>query len=280
MSHKPVLPFLETMITQVCNLSCEGCTNHSDLHHEGYVTWNQGRADLESWCELLHIAEFGIMGGEPMINPQWQEWLLGVRKILPHARIRFTTNGTRLHRYPDVLDLLDQVGDVTFKITVHAVDADLEKQITSYLVQRAWSPVLEFGINRWAAPNGLRLQINRPQTFVKTFRHDYHDMLPWYSDPVRAFAECCQPTCPLLYQGRIYKCSTSALRRDVLARFGDPNLEAWLPFLDQGISVTSDPMQITEFLSNFGHEHMMCGQCPSSEHRQSRVSHMITVKRK
>ena len=43
---KPTLPFLETMITQVCNLSCEGCTNYSDLEHKGYVKWKDGKRDL------------------------------------------------------------------------------------------------------------------------------------------------------------------------------------------------------------------------------------------
>jgi hypothetical protein len=52
---RPQLPFLETMITQVCNLSCHGCTNFSDLTHSGYVSWNQGKQWVESWIEHIDI---------------------------------------------------------------------------------------------------------------------------------------------------------------------------------------------------------------------------------
>ena len=43
---KPVLPFVEIMITQACNISCTGCTNYSDLVHKGYLTWEQGQAEI------------------------------------------------------------------------------------------------------------------------------------------------------------------------------------------------------------------------------------------
>ena len=43
---KLTLPFLETMATQACNLSCEGCTNYSDLNHNGYITWADMKAQL------------------------------------------------------------------------------------------------------------------------------------------------------------------------------------------------------------------------------------------
>jgi molybdenum cofactor biosynthesis enzyme MoaA len=104
---KPILPFVETMITQVCNLSCTGCTNYSDLQHEGYVPWSQGRTWLEAWLERIDIPDFGIMGGEPLINPEVNMWIQGVRDLLPTSQIRFTTNGILLHKN---LDIVDSIG--------------------------------------------------------------------------------------------------------------------------------------------------------------------------
>ena len=130
---KPCLPFLETMITQICNLSCEGCTNYSDLSHSGYVSWHQGRKQLESWLQRLDISDFGIMGGEPLINPKWRDWILGVRELMPQSQIRFTTNGLLLHKAPDILDLLESVGNIVFKITVHVRSRDLEGKISDIM---------------------------------------------------------------------------------------------------------------------------------------------------
>ena len=96
---KQVLPFLETMITQTCQLSCLGCTNYSDLRHSGYIKWKDGKRDLEQWLERIDIPDFGIMGGEPLINPEVIQWLIGVRELMPDSQIRFTTNGLlKIHR--------------------------------------------------------------------------------------------------------------------------------------------------------------------------------------
>ena len=115
---KPVLPFLETMATQVCNLSCAGCTNYSDLTHQGYVRWRDMERDLRTWLEVIDIPDFGIMGGEPLINPEIREWLRGVRRLMPQSQIRFTTNGLLLNRHFDVLDVAHEIGNTVFKIPI------------------------------------------------------------------------------------------------------------------------------------------------------------------
>lgn len=276
----PRLPFLETMITQACNLSCLGCTNYSDLPHSGYVSWSQGRKSLERWLTRVRIDDFGIMGGEPLLNPEWKQWLMGVRELLPQAQIRFTTNGVLLHRWPNILDFLQGIGNVVFKVTVHRSEPELENLLENLLEQRSWSEVTEHGVERLRTANGLRLHIKRPDTFLKTYLNAYHDMMPHHSDPQQAFDICVQKTCPLLYQDRIYKCSTSALLRDTLSRVGDPNLEHWQPYLTTGIGADCSDQELNEFLDNFGQAHAMCGQCPSSRHTESYLDHPATVNRR
>lgn len=269
------LPFLETMITQVCNLSCEGCTNYSDLIHRGYVPWAQGRADIESWLTMIRLEEFGIIGGEPLINPEWRQWILGLRDLLPTAQLRFTTNGLLLDRAADILDVCEQVGNIVLKITVHVEDEALEDHIVDLQDARHWQPVVEHGISRWLGPNEVRLQINRPRTFLKTYKNHYSNMEPWASDPQRAFELCCQQTCPLLYQGRIYKCSTSGLLNSTLDRFGNPNFEKWQSYLSSGISVMDSSERVADFCNNFGKSHSICGQCPSGSNLS--INHLRTV---
>jgi sulfatase maturation enzyme AslB (radical SAM superfamily) len=272
------LPFLETMITQVCNLSCQGCTNYSDLKHSGYVSWEQGRTWLEPWTELLDIPDFGIMGGEPLINPEVVQWIVGVRELLPDTQIRFTTNGLLLHKYPDLLKVLQDIGNCVFKISVHLEDKDLENTIQNIFAQYSWQEVTEYGISRWKTNRGLRLQINRPTQFLKTFHGKYSDMQPHHSKPLDAFDLCVQKTCPLLYKESIYKCSTSALLLDTLDRFDRPNWNQWKSFIEQGITVNSPYKDIQAFVDNFGKPHQRCGQCPDS--RSHPLMHFATVTRK
>jgi len=280
MTSKPTLPFLETMITQACNLSCEGCTNYSDLRHQGYVPWSQGKQWLEAWLQRINIPDFGIMGGEPLINPECREWLTGVRELMPDTQIRFTTNALLLDRHWDIVDLMHKLGNVSFKITMHVNDAQIEKIVQRIFDQFDWEPVNEFGIDRWRTSNNFRFHVKRPETFLKTYRNTYENMAPWDCHPEDAFKVCVQQTCPLLYEGEIYKCSTAGLLKPVLERHGWPNAHQWYSYIPEGLRSDCDPDQLDQFVKNFGRPHSICGQCPDQHMHDARVMHAITVHRK
>ena len=116
---RPILPFVETMITYACNLSCTGCTNYSDYNMKGSVSWSQGKEWLQAWIKRVNILDFGIMGGEPTLNPECEQWIYGVRSLLPNTQIRFTTNGVNFHKKPEVFDWCVDVGNTVFKFTLH-----------------------------------------------------------------------------------------------------------------------------------------------------------------
>lgn len=278
--NKLILPFVETMITQTCNLGCAGCTNYSDLKHSGYVTWEQGKQQLLPWRNRVEILDFGIIGGEPLINPQAKQWISGIREMFPLAQIRFTTNGLLLSKNLDIIDLAAEIGNIVFKIGVHVTDAELENNIDYILQKFKWEPVVEYGIRRYKTSNDFRFQISRPDIFWKTFKNDYASMEPHDSNPANAFEICCQKTCPLLYQGKIYKCSTSGLLKDVLNRFGNPNYNKWKPFLVEGIAPDCSSNELEMFIENFGKPHSICKQCPESTNSESKILHKLNVVRK
>jgi len=278
-SHKMTLPFLETMITQVCNMSCLGCTNYSDLKHSGYVSWDQGKQWISDWLNRVNIPDFGIIGGEPLINPECKQWLIGLRELIPHAQIRFTTNGLLLDRNQELIDLMYELGNISFKITAHINTPEIDELIDSILKRYPWTPVREFGIDRWLTHNDFRFHVKRPETFVKTYRNNYSDMLPWNSDPTDAFDNCVQQTCPLLHQGKIYKCSTSGLLSETVNRVAPGNLMQWDPYIVSGLDSNCSDQDLKEFIDNFGKPHSQCGQCPSKQ-SDSVISHLnyVTLK--
>lgn len=276
----PVLPFVETMITQACNLGCQGCTNYSDLTRSGYLTWDQGLRQIEPWLQRVSIPDFGIMGGEPLINPTVRQWIKGIRQLMPLAQIRFTTNGLLLSKHLDIVDLAAEVGNIVFKIGVHVADLELENNINYILNRYDWQEVTEWGIRRYRTQNNFRLQISRPQTFWKTFRNDYAHMAPHDSNPAESFALCCQKTCPLLYEGKIFKCSTTGLLSGTLAKVGNPNPELWQPYLVDGLAPDCTDQALADFLGNFGQPHRLCRQCPAPKDLDSRIEHRMNVVRK
>jgi organic radical activating enzyme len=278
MALKPVLPFLEIMLTQVCNLSCAGCSTYSDYAHRGYEDWSQTQHWLKQWLELIAVEDIGFMGGEPLINPHVLTWLEGVRELLPNSRMRFPTNGLLLERNWHVVEWLYQDGNAVLKITNHTDGAVLnviDRLRNSY----DWKPIHEYGIDRWITDTGLRLQINRPEKFSQTFQGTYTTMQPWRSDPDLAYANCHQQTCPMLWKERIYKCSTSALTSEAWQAHGRPNAELWAEYFDHeqngSIALDSSIDQLHAFASNFGKPHATCRQCPTVG--QSTVDHRHLV---
>lgn len=274
---KPVLPFVEIMITQACNISCYGCTNYSDLAHKGYLTWDQGRAQIEPWVERVEIPDFGILGGEPLLNPEVRQWLHGLRELLPNAQLRFTTNGILLDRNFDIVELLADIGNCVLKIGVHTLTPELEATINKVYNSYNWEEVVEYGIKRFKTRNNFRFYVRRPDIFWKTYRNSYVDMMPHNNDPVEAFKVCCQQTCPLLYNGQLYKCSTSGLLKDTLARFDNPNNTEWEPYIKPGLSPNCSNDDLCEFLDNFGKPEKLCSQCPTANDVESKIIHINNV---
>jgi MoaA/NifB/PqqE/SkfB family radical SAM enzyme len=276
--NKPILPFVETMITYACNLSCAGCSNYSDYNMKGSISWQNGKSWIEKWIDRLDISDFGIMGGEPTLNPDCEKWIYGVRQLLPNSQIRFTTNGVNFHKCPEVLDWCIDVGNTVFKFTIHE-DKPYAKSIIEYIFKKyEWKPVTEYGINRWIGPNNTRFQINSPTQFFKTYKGTFGNMWPHNNNPKDAFDMCIQQTCPLLYEGKIYKCSSIALLNKVLNDWKQPINQEWKPYTDyQGISIESPLHEIVMFIKNFGKPHKICTMCPTKKDKDSILDHKANV---
>jgi sulfatase maturation enzyme AslB (radical SAM superfamily) len=277
MRNKPILPFVETMITQSCNLSCHGCTNYSDLIHSGYVTWADGRKQLESWLNRVDISDFGILGGEPLVNPEVAKWIVGLRELMPSAQIRFTTNGINLHKKFHLIGLLHDIGNCVIKISHHTDDPRLTEVIHQIYESYDWKPITEYGIDRWTTGDRVRFHVKKPEIFLKTYRGSYADMMPHDNNPIEAFDACIQQTCPLLYNGRIYKCSTAGLLTDLLNRFDRPNWNQWQSLIDPGIGPDCSDADLAGFLDNFGKSHNICRQCPTINDNHSKIDHLKFV---
>jgi len=274
---KPVLPFLELMTIRTCNLSCQGCTTFSDLKYSGYTAWEETKQFLEMWDNRMDIQAVGFMGGEPLINPEIQDWILGVRKLLPNAQIRFVTNGLLLEKNWSVVELLQDIGNTVLKISNHTNGSDVQDVIKKIFTTWSWEPITEFGIDRWARSGQLRFQISTPTTFFKTFQGTYENMSPHNNLPADAFELCVQKKCPLMYNGKIYKCGTLGLTPELLERFNWPNQPLWEPYIDSGLTHDCSDDLLVSFIGNFGKPHMKCAQCPSQKDVDSIINHQQTV---
>lgn len=92
---------INILITNVCNLSCGGCSQHC-----GYIQkeklWNISIDQLKWNIELLidckgKIEKIGIFGGEPTIHPEYEK-ILEMLKNFKEIKFQIFTNGIKKYQ--------------------------------------------------------------------------------------------------------------------------------------------------------------------------------------
>jgi Radical SAM superfamily/4Fe-4S single cluster domain len=92
------LNYVEFYITNVCNFNCENCNRFNNYNFSGTQLWQDYKDVYAKWAQILDLDNFTILGGEPMVNPSFNEWVQGIREYWPTARGRINTNGSMLSK--------------------------------------------------------------------------------------------------------------------------------------------------------------------------------------
>jgi organic radical activating enzyme len=118
MSKHLSLPRVEFYITNVCNLNCSNCNRLNNYKFAGHQYWKDYSDQYEQWSKILDVKEITILGGEPLLNPDLESWLYGIRSFWPDAKIDLATNGTRISLVKNLYKyLLDN--NITLNVTLH-----------------------------------------------------------------------------------------------------------------------------------------------------------------
>jgi hypothetical protein len=78
-----------------CNLNCAGCNHFSPLAEERYASLELFEKNLKRLTKLLDVMEFNLVGGEPLLHPQIEDFIKIARKYIK-KRINIITNGILL----------------------------------------------------------------------------------------------------------------------------------------------------------------------------------------
>lgn len=130
------LGYSEFYITNVCNLNCTNCNRFNNFNFKGHWRWQDHEQEYKEWAKLISIDEIGILGGEPLLNPDFSNWLNGVANLWPDSRIRIITNGTRILNVKNLYQmLLPLKGRVTLEVNCHNLEqkSKLESDICELL---------------------------------------------------------------------------------------------------------------------------------------------------
>lgn len=127
---RPVLKFGDFHITHVCNYNCEGCVRMSNYRFSGHQLWDDYKDYYTELSKKFSIKLLGISGGEPFLNPDLKNWLVGLRQLWPESEIWCGTNGSRLKFVNDLYPILLE-HNIGLNICAHT--RDTRDEITEHI---------------------------------------------------------------------------------------------------------------------------------------------------
>lgn len=132
------LPRAEFYITNVCNLNCTGCNSLSNFNFSGGVqTWDTYKDVYAKWAKKITFDAIGIIGGEPLANPDYINWVIGLRGLWPDAVIGIATNGLLLKKSNKELYDVCKDYDISLSVSLHnehTADA-IKESVLEWLTQ-------------------------------------------------------------------------------------------------------------------------------------------------
>jgi len=206
-SEKAYLTQLEVNITDGCNLNCKGCTHFSGLFNKNEVYPPENfRRDLRRISQVCNIVAFFLLGGEPFLLKNLDEYIKISRQYLPKSDLRIVTNGLLIPSTSQ--KILDSIRENNFFVSIsnYPPTAKILDKIETVLNTNK----ILYDIRGSAADKkfSVFLSINAGH------------------NPMKTRAVCNNNNCRFLRDGRIYKCPIDALKFRLAERFGIKNFPA------------------------------------------------------
>ena len=121
-----MITYFETHITEACNLKCRGCSHFSVFAKPKHKDLVEFEREFKRLSEIETIGTMRLMGGEPLLNPDYMEYLRIARKYFPNSHIVLVTNGTLSERLvPNVAEL----NELRINVTLSDYHIGLEDKI-------------------------------------------------------------------------------------------------------------------------------------------------------
>ncbi len=199
-------------IAEHCNLSCKYCCHFSCIAEKEFYDLDKFKQDMDKMSSVLDkkLVELQLLGGEPLLNPQINEYTKYSRECFPKTRINIITNAT----------LLDNM-DKTFWETLNENEINIVPSL--YPIKINWSSILDKAEKYNVGIYGYydckeKLTLSNIDRFQKPFF--YKMKLDKNTNDNIDKSKCyMRPKCTNMYNGKLYPCTIIAYIRHFNKKF-------------------------------------------------------------
>ncbi len=112
-----LIPYVEFHISDKCNLNCKGCTHFSPLFDNIGASYDKRINDLREIKRLFpNLFVLNLLGGEPLLAPELDKYIIAVRKMFPESYIQITSNGLLIPKISK--EVLQMIHDFNICISI------------------------------------------------------------------------------------------------------------------------------------------------------------------
>lgn len=197
---KAFIPYMETNLIDSCNLNCRGCTHFANLFtNADFYALEDFKRDIRRIAETADVLRLRLMGGEPLLLKNLDQYIKIARKFLPNTALRLVTNGLMIPNAPQNLLNALRENQFTVDISLYPPTLKILDKIKSTL-----------------AENNIPIQDVTGE--VKTF--NVFLSLSGKHNSEKSRTVCHSDLCRFLRDGKLYKCPVNALSFRLAERFG------------------------------------------------------------
>lgn len=244
------LPHVSIDITYECNMRCEQCS-HLSPFMQGHFPKNDIIQSMSVWCSRLHPLRVGLLGGEPLLHPDFVEIAIAARSIWAESKIIIVTNGLNITKLPlEVLLQFSNLGNIGFSISQHVDSPEWTARIER----------IENILSGFNLPYHIRKSYSNWMVAYRTDDHGRY--IPWGSAPEAAWKNCWGKSFCKIHNNGLWYCTriVSAVQAYEVGLFGNE----WKKFISH--KPMSSQNSTEEILSYLKSEYLPeCSMCSAEK---------------
>lgn len=185
----------EFHLVEHCNLSCAGCTHFSSIAEEEFLDIEEFSKDINRLSYLTggKTRFINLLGGEPLLHPNIDKFMLVTRKAFPNTTIRVVTNGIKLLEMNELFWQSCRDNNIIIGVTQYPINIDYESRFQKIISENV--EFESFSGDNYPRDEMWRLSLDKSGN----------------SRPLENFIRCPRANaCIFVLHGRVYNCATMA----------------------------------------------------------------------
>ena len=230
---------LDYHVVEHCNLNCKCCSTYAPLAQKEFTDIEVFKADLQRLQELVgdRLLNLHLLGGEPLLHPDIEQFVVEARRIFPEIYIDVVSNGLLTKKMPDSFWNTLKEQNVVFQLSSYPINLDYQEMM-AYVRSK--------GVRTFSYGGGERIA-----TFTRKALDPFGQQVMYASH-----IKCPMVNSTQMRKGKLYRCPTAAYVCNLNRRIKEVDPEAHeetfrlhsLDALDVHKAQSAD--EVFEFLSN------------------------------